>query len=449
MAETTTVTTVWTTDQVMALAPDSSAQRAARGLAGDRAWLETGLSANDDLPPTVWGLCQGSGTTPYQTAVDLTEPAFKCTCPSRKFPCKHALALLLRWASGSVADAVAPAWAQEWQASRAARSALATRVAERADDVPRESGTRAVPSEKAQARRADRISAGLEELDRWLTDQARAGLATVAKNGYAHWDTMTARLVDAQATGAAGILRRTSAVTGSPERLLGELARLRLLIGGYRRLGDLPEDLAASIRMRVGLPIATETVLAGPAVRDRWQVHGVRDEIEDQLTVRRAWLRGVVSGRPLLVLSFAVAGQSLPIDLLPGTEIDADVCLYPGGQPARALIAKRHAPPERIHAVAGAAGIEANLRAHAEALAGDPWLDYWPMVLDAVTPVRDGAAWLLADADGNGLPLDAAAGEPWRLVAVTAGRPATVTAEWSAGGVRPMGVWSDHRLVRL
>jgi len=149
------------------------------------------------------------------------------------------------------------------------------------------------------------------------------------------------------------------------------------------------------------------------------------------------------------VLSFAVAGQSLPIDLLPGTEFDADVCLYPGGQPSRALIAKRHAPPERIHTLAGAVGIEAALHAHAEALAGDPWLDYWPMVLDAVTPVRDGSAWLLADPAGNGLPLDPAVAEPWRLVAVTAGRPATVTAEWSAAGLRPLGVWSEDRLVRL
>jgi hypothetical protein len=448
MAETTTVTTVWTIDQVMALAPDSSAQRAARGLAGDRAWLETGLSDGEDIDPTLWGLCQGSGSTPYQTAVDLTEPAFKCTCPSRKFPCKHALALLLRWSSGTVPEAVAPSWASAWQASRAAR---ANRAGAALSDKPASgSGTsgRAAPGEKAQARRADRIAAGLEELDRWLADQARSGLAGAGRD-VTSWETMTARLVDAQAASAAGILRRTATVMGSPERLLGELARLHLLVEGYRRLAELPEDLAASVRMRVGVPIATETVLAGPAVRDRWQVHGVRDEIEDQLTVRRAWLRGAGSGRPLIVLSFAVAGQSLPIDLLPGTEIDADVCLYPGGRPERAIIAKRHAPPARMHTVAGGAGIETNLRRHAEALAGDPWLDYWPMVLDAVCPARDGGAWLLADAAGDGLPIDPAAGEPWRLVAVTAGRFATVTGEWSAAGFRPLGVWSDDRLVRL
>ena len=87
---------------MLSLAPDASAQRAARALAGGKAWSEVGFSAGDDLPPTVWGLCQGSDRQPYQICVDLTEPAYRCTCPSRKFPCKHTLAMLLRWAAGGV-----------------------------------------------------------------------------------------------------------------------------------------------------------------------------------------------------------------------------------------------------------------------------------------------------------------------------------------------------------
>ena len=43
----------------------------------------------------VWGLCQGSGKEPYQTQINLIGPAFHCSCPSRNFPCKHALGLLL------------------------------------------------------------------------------------------------------------------------------------------------------------------------------------------------------------------------------------------------------------------------------------------------------------------------------------------------------------------
>ncbi|WP_345024954.1 SWIM zinc finger family protein, partial [Nonomuraea roseoviolacea] len=50
----------------------------------------------------LFGECEGSGATPYQTCVDLDGPAYRCGCPSRKAPCKHALGLLLVWSAGDV-----------------------------------------------------------------------------------------------------------------------------------------------------------------------------------------------------------------------------------------------------------------------------------------------------------------------------------------------------------
>ena len=88
----------WSAEQVLALAPDASSQKSARGLATARPWSDTGRAA--DPPSPVGALCQGSGAQPYQTCVDLTEPAYRCSCPSRKFPCKHALALMLLWSAG-------------------------------------------------------------------------------------------------------------------------------------------------------------------------------------------------------------------------------------------------------------------------------------------------------------------------------------------------------------
>ena len=73
--------------EVQALAPDASAASTARKLASSAAWRARGLSER-----AAWGDCQGSAL--YHTAVALPELAFHCSCPSRKFPCKHALALL-------------------------------------------------------------------------------------------------------------------------------------------------------------------------------------------------------------------------------------------------------------------------------------------------------------------------------------------------------------------
>jgi hypothetical protein len=452
---------LWSADQVLSLAPDAAAQRAARALAGDQAWSEVGISVEDDVPPTVWGLCQGSGALggggapqrgaggvlqPYQTCVDLTEPAYRCSCPSRKFPCKHTLGLLLRWASGGVPAARAPGWVREWQASRAdrvTRAAVRTEAARTGGE-----GTGRAAGEKAALRRAERVAAGLAELDRWLADQLRGGLSGASRLGYDHWDVMGARLVDAQAPGAARLVRNLAGYLGDPARLLAELGLLRLLTAGFSRLDRLPPALAATLRQRVGMPVAAEEVLAGQPVRDRWQVLGVHDEPENDLVVRRVWLRGADRGRAALVLSFAAPGQVFITDLVTGTELDADLCFYPDH--LRVLIARRHAPATPVTAVAAARPVPAALREYARALAADPWLERWPMVLAGVTPSQGtGRHWCLTAGGGAGVRLDPAVGAPWRLVAAAGGRPVTVAGEWTAAGLRPLSVWVHDRLVRL
>jgi hypothetical protein len=108
----------WSADSVLALAPDDASRRAAATLARPAPW--DGAGAAGDL---VWGQCAGSGKNPYQVIVDLAGPAFKCSCPSRKFPCKHALAVLLLWSAGTIPDEREPAdYARAWQEARQAKA---------------------------------------------------------------------------------------------------------------------------------------------------------------------------------------------------------------------------------------------------------------------------------------------------------------------------------------
>lgn len=110
--------TRWTTEQVLSLAPDASSVSAGRKLASPTPWSDTGAQGS-----LVWGLCKGSGAKPYQTVVDLTGPAYLCSCPSRKFPCKHAVGLLLLWAGDGVPEVAEPAdFAAAWEHQRQARS---------------------------------------------------------------------------------------------------------------------------------------------------------------------------------------------------------------------------------------------------------------------------------------------------------------------------------------
>ena len=83
-------------DKIERLAPDQASLSAAKKLLKPAQW-PTLATDGDGL---VWGECQGSGATPYRIAVTEADAGYKCTCPSRKFPCKHSLALMWLRADG-------------------------------------------------------------------------------------------------------------------------------------------------------------------------------------------------------------------------------------------------------------------------------------------------------------------------------------------------------------
>src|SRR6187402_288673 len=148
-----------TTEQVLALAPDAASVKAGQGLANPGKWVSLGRGGR-----SVWGECQGSGKDPYRTQADLSGPAFHCSCPSRKFPCKHGLGLLLLLAGNAarVAEAAAPAWVSEWIAKRdaGAEKKAAKVETETAPTDPETAARREADREKRAAKREDRVRAG-------------------------------------------------------------------------------------------------------------------------------------------------------------------------------------------------------------------------------------------------------------------------------------------------
>ncbi|GAA3466803.1 SWIM zinc finger family protein [Nonomuraea roseola] len=303
------------------------------------------------------------------------------------------------------------------------------------------------------AGRRARVEAGLAELERWLADQVRKGLAAASES---EWQHLARRLVDAQAPGVAamvGGLAEARSAADWPERLLAQIAMLHLLAAGHRGLDELPDELAQTVRTRVGYLITREKVLAGPAVRDLWHVLGRREETHDRLVARRVWLLGRRTGRAALVLSFAPVGQPLDDSLVTGELLDASLAFYPGASPLRALVAARHDEPSAVTGIEQLQGPEQGRRADApvppggsasvaldtvaKALAGDPWTDSWPLVLAGALPTAGSLA---------GLPLHPGVATPWRLIALSGGRPLTVAAEWTPRGLVPLTAWDEHGL---
>jgi hypothetical protein len=432
----------WTAEQVLDLAPDAASRRAGSRLGTAGPWSETGGSGAG----AVWGLCKGSGSRPYATVVDTSGPAYKCSCPSRKFPCKHALGLLLLWAGdeGTVPDAEAPGWAEEWLAGRRTRE---RRQEDRAADVGR--SPRVADPEAARRRaerRAARITSGATELEQRLADLLRGGLASAERSGYGPWEETAARMVDAQAPGLAARVRELGAIPGSgrgwPVRLLEESALVHLLDRAWLGIDRLPESLAATVRTRVGLTAPAE----GPAVRDDWLVLAQYDSADAMLTTRRIWLYGRRTGRTALLLSFGAAGRAPQLALPPGLMIDAEIVPHGGAGRLRAELREQFGAPVPIEAPPPGGSTEGALAAYGRALGDDPWLDSWPVTLTDVIPVPSDDGWQLADAGGpQALPIAPDAPSRaglWRLVALSGGGPVTVFGECGHRGFAPLAAWS-------
>lgn len=228
----------WSVDQVLGLAPDDGSARAGQGLARASKWKELGQADT-----AVWGAIQGSGKDPYRVRIDLIEPAFKCSCPSRKFPCKHGLGLLLILAehAEAIPKGEPPDWVAEWLAQRAKRQE--TKAAKAAE--PREVDAEA--QAKRVAKRQARVEDGVDELSLWLQDLVRQGLGTAQAQPVSYWESMAARLVDAQAPGLARHVRSLGQLVSSGEgwqdRSLAAVGRMHLLCEAHRRIGELPEDV--------------------------------------------------------------------------------------------------------------------------------------------------------------------------------------------------------------
>ena len=400
----------------------------------------------------VWGEVRGAQREPYRVQVDLRGPAFRCTCPARRVPCRHALglALLLVDQPASVPRSRPPAWVSSWLASRDAR--------ERSRTAPVDELTRR-QREAAQVRRADgrehRVQAGVEELSRFLQDLVRRGLASLSDAGYRTWDEMAARMVDAQAPGLARLVRELGGLAhsgpGWEDPFLERIGRLHLLLQAFTNLDQLAPEVQSDVRTLVGFPTPREQLADQPVVNDVWWVLGRRLELQDQLQIQRVWMVGQASRRFALVLGFAAGGKTLDASLAPGAFLQGEARYYPGSVPMRAAFdaSARLSPRDAPARIDVFQPIAEAWRGQAEALRRLPWLERFPMALAHVIPDVTDAGWRLRDLQGTELPVRPYGEDGWIMLATSGGHAIDVFGEWTGDAFVPMSVLSDDGFLEL
>ena len=363
-----------TVSEVESLAPDASSLKAARGLVKQGKWPQLEYSEQ-----ALWGQCQGSGKNPYVAMVDLSQAdiAFKCSCPSRKFPCKHGLALLLNFVEHQdwFSAGTEPQTVADWRSKRAAsaekkeqRSQEKLAKAQEAIAKAKEAAIQAATEGKAapvkaksatQVKRETAIEEGVAELKLWLKDCLRNGLLNVLDQRFKDIERLKRRLVDAKAPALATLLGATLQCDCSSQEgrrdYLKQLSRLYLLASAFEHRESLAPEWQSEIARLVGIPTPKEEVLAATII-----AQGGQDSAPETLLVLADIPYPVSNGTNhkyfcyrvashqfmaymLFVPSNAQAAAALTEQPLPvGAVVQAKVYSYPGvAQVPRVLLEER------------------------------------------------------------------------------------------------------------
>jgi len=392
-----------------------------------------------------------SADVEHSVVADLGKRALYCDCSFRPRPCVHAEALITlhdRAGAGIFEQTdICPEWVAALLNGRPAPNTQ--RPSEHLEE-------KATARQQRRSDRLDRAAHGLEDLETWLHDAMRRGLATLVSeepDAFAH---IASRMADASLPGLSRLLRLVAQCSPNrpdwAEQTLNSLAQCYLAIRAFGKRALLSEAFLTDLQVFIGIPVRREEVLSsGERVHDTWAVLGRKEEpLEDSNHVRRTWLLGLHTGRFALLLDFNFAGRGFEPGFPPGEVHSGELAFYPSAWPQRAIVPDTLTHlNERIKHPTGDTRLEDFAAYYARALAAQPWLAHFPAMLTDVLPVAQNDQFWIGDTTARMLPLSVLHNTGWQLLALSGGNPVTLFGEWDGSVLSPLSVWSDGRFVLL
>jgi hypothetical protein len=436
--------------QVQSLAPNPAAFTAGKKLSSKVQWQSLGTSDR-----AIWGAIKGSGSNPYLVQIDMQVLAYKCTCPSRQFPCKHSIALMLLYASDAKHFAVQeePEWVNGWIDKRGAPAKPKAEEKVRTDE---ELEQLEKSREKTQAKRLHGAQEGAAELTLWLKDLVRMGLLELPSKNRAEFERMAARMIDAKATGLAGWVRALGHLNYDngdawQEDAMEIISKLYLLLSALQNIGQLSPLWQQTVRNLAGWSQSTKELLAdqeAETVSDQWLVVGQEVETtSEDITIQRNWLVGCTHNRQSLVLNFGTRFNTIESNLMPGLVIDGEMAFFPSVWPQRGALKIQRGVSSQLPAQLKAYDSWNDVHEfNVEQLTVNPWLNDIVVVLKDARLVQHGDTWIVCDVSQHFQRLSPACDfeKVLRWFAVSGNRKMDMVLLLRSGFVLPMGLFDNN-----
>ena len=428
----------FTNNQIDGLAPDPASIKAGKSLANISKWKNIGFS---DI--ALWGECQGSGANPYKSQIDSREFVFKCSCPSRKFPCKHGLGLMYLFvASKNSFGNEIPNWVKEWIESRDSKKQKQEEKKEIIKEID------PIKKAKTEEKRFESINQGLNDLEIWLNDFIRKGFDSIRSESYSFFNNIASRMVDYKASGISRRLKELSSISSTGkdnDLLLKKLNKIFLLIKAFIKIETLPIEIQEDIKTQIGITKTQEEVLSLNGIKDTWFVLGSTFEEDDNLKTKKTFLFGVESKKIAMVLDFSIAKKPFTnLDLVSGRFFDGELVYYPSNLELRALFKNKNLLDSDLKLNIKTQSINDLYELYSESLAKNSFIEKIPSFITNVKfNAKDENNFIIFDGQDNFIDINKEFKGNWDLLINSKNQEITIFGEFDGNTFFPIAIHND------